>query len=229
MGGSFFNPLALILKVLDAEKLAVVLTRGSYLCTPPPSSWTAGGKLVHVSWTSAWLSSLSPVVLSLSHQTLNLLNSPRLQMVESDFVVTLEQWLFIIVYCHSAVSLNDLFKDVLVRLLSDVRALFLLPQIELDYVETLLFTGRNSTEMFCISDVFYTFPAKLHVKMCQLLVQSLRDAHSRYWNGEDSGELSLQPAVGGCVLLKHRLNPSRVFPVVTAEGSYEQGSDSTLA
>lgn len=33
--------------------------------------------------------------------------------------------------------------------------------------------------------------------MCQLLVQSLHNAHSRYWNGEDSGELSLQPAVGG--------------------------------
>lgn len=64
--------------------------------------------------------------------------------------------------------------------------------------------------------------------MCQLLVQSLHDAHSRYWNGEDSGELSLQPAVGGSVLLKHHLNPSRVFPVVTAEGCYEQGSDSTL-
>lgn len=64
--------------------------RGSYLCTPPPSSWT-----------SAWLSSLSSVVeltaswRSLSHQTLNSLNSQRLQMVESDFVATLEQWLFI--------------------------------------------------------------------------------------------------------------------------------------
>lgn len=33
--------------------------------------------------------------------------------------------------------------------------------------------------------------------MCQLLVQSLHNAHLRYWNGEDSGELSLQPAVGG--------------------------------
>lgn len=59
--------------------------------------------------------------------------------------------------------------------------------------------------------------------MCQLLVQSLRDAHSRYWNGEDNGELSLQPAFGGSVyfllhvLLKRHLNPRRVFPVVTAQ------------
>lgn len=59
-----------------------------------------------------------------------------------------------IVYCHSAVLLNDLFKEVLVRLLSHVHALFLLPQIESNYVETLLFTGKNSTEMFCISDFF---------------------------------------------------------------------------